>query len=79
MYVNGTPGIFPIYPGGTNSTMFTYCCQTAICDDEKKCPSCNREVIGFDADSDHERGLIREADATKHWKRAMVPIWRLWR
>lgn len=70
-YVNpGIPShIIPLQPSGTNSTMFTYCCTTAICNDERLCPRCNREVIGFDAKSDHERGRIRWRDATSHWKR----------
>ena len=29
----------------TNSTMFTTCCEVAICDDQKRCPSCKREVL----------------------------------
>ena len=28
----------------TNSTMFTTCCQVAICDDETKCPRCKETV-----------------------------------
>ena len=29
----------------TNSTMFTTCCHTAICDDQANCPSCGVEVL----------------------------------
>jgi len=50
-------GVFLCSP--TNSTMFTECCETAICDNETKCPRCNREVIGDDAESNHKRHLIR--------------------
>lgn len=62
-----TVGINEIYPSGTNSTMFTECCDTAICNDEKCCPGCGRNVIGFDAETDHRRGQIRWADATFNW------------
>jgi len=62
-------GIRPIQPQGTNSTMFTMCCGTAICDNERRCPSCKRFIIGFDAGSDSERGRIRWQNATKHWTR----------
>jgi len=59
----------PIHPQGTNSTMFTECCGSAICDDETHCPSCKREAIGADKESAHERGLVRWKNATSHWKR----------
>ena len=62
-------GIKPIFPHGTNSTMFTECCGSAICEDELYCPSCKRKIIGYDADSEHERSMIRWANATKNWKR----------
>ena len=29
----------------TNSTKFTDCCDTAICDDQIKCPRCEKQVI----------------------------------
>lgn len=54
-----TVGLLPIYPQGTNSTFFTECCTTVICDDEARCPSCNRLVIGHDAESNHERHKVR--------------------
>lgn len=71
MYFNAgyKPGIIPLTPYGTNSTMFTECCSVAICDDEKRCPRCNREVIGSDAETPHERGKIRWKNATRNWKR----------
>ncbi len=61
MYVNEDypVGILPLYPSGTNSTMFTECCSVAICDDQSCCPVCKRKVIGHDASTSHERGLIR--------------------
>ena len=52
-------GIRPIYSSGTNSTMFTDCCGVAICEDQAKCPVCDKEVIGCDAETPHERGRIR--------------------
>lgn len=61
-------GILPLYPRGTNSTMFTECCSVAICNDQRCCPSCNREVIGCDAETAHERGEIRWKYAYKRPK-----------
>lgn len=61
--------IIPLQPLGTNSTMFTTCCEVAICDDEKCCPKCGKEVIGCDAPTDHDRRMIRWRNATQHWKR----------
>jgi len=49
--------------------MFTQCCGCAICSDEKYCPSCRRKVIGWDAETNHERGLIRWKQATATWMR----------
>lgn len=71
MYINEgyTAGILPLRPSGTNSTMFTECCSTAICDYERQCPGCGRNVIGYDAESDHSRNRIRWVDATQQWKR----------
>ena len=71
MYINPgfKAGITPLMPQGTNSTMFTECCNVAICDDELCCPSCGREVIGDDAATNHDRNRIRWRDATKHWER----------
>lgn len=45
--------------GPYNSTMFTDCCGVAICNDEIKCPSCGRLVIGSDCKTDNERRIIR--------------------
>ncbi len=63
--------IMPIYPHGTNSTMFTDCCRVAICNDEKRCPKCNRLVIGHDAKTPEKRGRIRWENATKRWSRTI--------
>ena len=30
-----------------NSTIFTTCCEVAICDDQQKCPSCGEDVFPF--------------------------------
>ena len=69
-YNEGYPSdISPILPEGTNSTMFTGCCGTAICDDQGKCPSCGRPVVGHDAETQHERRMIRWRNATRFWKR----------
>lgn len=62
--------IMPIQPQGTNSTMFTDCCGTAICDNEERCPNCKAKVIGWDTESVHETGLIRWRSATNHWSRS---------
>lgn len=62
-------GILPIYPHGTNSTMFTECCEVAICDDQPCCPVCGRRVIGYDADTEYWRGIRRSNDASRPWKK----------
>ena len=61
--------ILPIQPQGTNSTHFTACCGVAICNNEKVCPECGRNVIGWNAESDHVRGRIRDENATRHWRK----------
>ena len=70
MYVNKGReiNIFPLMPQGTNSTMFTECCYTAICDDQQNCPMCGRAVIGSDAPNNDERGRIRWRNATRNWR-----------
>lgn len=69
MYVNPEirPGVLPLWPSGTNSTMFTECCETAIYDEEC-CPNCKREIIGCD-ENPEERVRIRWENATWRWKR----------
>lgn len=59
MYINKgyKAGVFLCSP--TNSTKFTECCETAICDNETKCPRCKRDVIGGEDESDHKRGKTR--------------------
>ena len=71
MYINPgyIAGVMPLYPQGTNSTMFTECCEVAICNNESLCPKCKREIIGANEEKDSERGRIRWQYATKHWKR----------
>lgn len=32
------------FSGPTNSTFFTTCCGSAICDDESQCPTCKQEI-----------------------------------
>lgn len=32
------------FSSGTNSTFFTTCCGSAICDDQECCPSCGEQV-----------------------------------
>ena len=69
-YNEGYPSdIIPLMMHGINSTMFTACCETAICDDERYCPRCKREVVGANATTDHERGRIRWQNATRNWVR----------
>ncbi len=71
MYINpeNMAGIIPLMPQGTNSTMFTECCEVAITNCELCCPSCGRKVVGHDAESVHERGNIRWQYATAAWKK----------
>ncbi len=38
-------GVF--YCSPTNSTFFTTCCETAICDDQQRCPRCKSDVYPF--------------------------------
>lgn len=69
-YNEGYPSdIIALTPNGTNSTFFTNCCETAICDDQAACPRCGRPVVGHNAASQHERHVIRWNNATRYWKR----------
>lgn len=61
--------IIPLMPQGTNSTMFTECCNVAILDEEKVCPNCKKNIIGYDIEDEYRRGLIRWKNATRLWKR----------
>lgn len=48
------PSVF--YCGPLNSTLFTTCCQVAICDDQQKCPRCSAFVFPFhDGMTERER------------------------
>lgn len=71
MYHNpgATAQIVPVYPLGTNSTHFTECCEVAICDDQLRCPGCDRNVVGWDEETDHKRRCRRWASATRYWQR----------
>jgi hypothetical protein len=60
--------IMPLMPQGTNSTMFTECCQVAICDNQAMCPRCKQKVIGWD-ETPESRRRIRWENATRCWER----------
>lgn len=36
------------FSGPNNSTLFTTCCEVAICDDQGECPRCKKEVVPLD-------------------------------
>jgi len=74
MYINPEyiAGIVPVLPQGTNSTMFTECCECAICDNEPNCPICKRKVIGWDETQDRRR-KSRWQYATRTWNRKKYP------
>jgi hypothetical protein len=46
--------------GPNNSTMFTTCCEVAICDDQSLCPRCRQEVL--------------PRSRNERWERAYGPI-----
>jgi len=46
------------FSGYTNSTKFTDCCETAICDDERYCPECKQEIHGT-ARSRHNEAMMK--------------------
>ena len=56
----------------TNSQMFTTCCETAICDDQAKCPRCKKDVYPFYEDMpDKERfEYSRHQVNMSRWNRA---------
>ena len=69
-YNEGYPSdIVALSPHGTNSTMFTNCCDVAICDDEANCPRCDRPVVGHDEATAGERRKVRWRNATRFWRR----------
>jgi hypothetical protein len=43
----------------TNSTMFTRCCNVAICDDQAFCPGCKSEVHPGEEATSHQRHVSR--------------------
>ena len=47
------------HSGQNNSTAFTECCGTAICDHQARCPRCGKLVIGYDAESPHDTAWVR--------------------
>lgn len=71
MYLNPeiTAEIIPLYPQGTNSTLFTECCEVAICSDQCNCPKCGRLVVGHNEKNDGDRAYARWKSATRYWKR----------
>lgn len=68
MYINPecTAGVYLCSP--TNSTMFTECCDVAICDSEGSCPKCGREIIGHAEEADHKTHKTRWNYAYKRFK-----------
>ena len=58
----------------TNSQMFTTCCETAICDDQERCPRCKEYVYpddGVEKYSNHERSMRRWSWAYGRQKRGL--------
>jgi hypothetical protein len=53
----------------TNSTMFTSCCEVAICDDQSLCPRCREEVYPGQEATNHQRHV-------KRWDMAYGPTRR---
>lgn len=56
------PSVFLCSP--TNSTMFTTCCEVAICDDQEKCPRCGEVITprSRNARWEHAYGPIRRGE-----------------
>jgi hypothetical protein len=61
------PSVFLCSP--TNSQMFTTCCETAICDDQGKCPRCGQDVTPYVPGNRHATSMAR-------WERAYGPTRR---
>jgi hypothetical protein len=55
--------------GPNNSTIFTNCCEVAICDDQAFCPACKQEVYPGQDATNHERRTAR-------WNMAFAPYRR---
>jgi transcription initiation factor IIE alpha subunit len=61
----------------TNSTMFTSCCETAICDHQQKCPECGEDVHpyfgGMNNDDRAELSRDQHRVRTARWNQAFRP------
>ena len=55
--------------GPNNSTMFTTCCEAAVCDSQNKCPACNQSVEphGERARWDVAYGRIKRGNVYGNW------------
>lgn len=56
--------------GPNNSTIFTNCCEVAICDDEACCPRCKQEVHPGREATQHQRRVDRWNMAYGPYRRA---------
>lgn len=63
-----------LHPSGTDSTMFTTCCFSAISNNECQCPSCGRLVVGYDAETSAETGRVRWQHATANWQKEVPGV-----
>jgi hypothetical protein len=52
------------YSSPTNSTFFTTCCGTAICDNQQKCPRCKSDVYPF---NEHMTNSERDEAASGYY------------
>lgn len=60
--------------GPTNSTIFTTCCQTAINDNESRCPRCRELVYPYHDDmTEADRDEIYRDVGNLRWRRAYGP------
>jgi len=79
-------GIRRLEPYGTNSTFFTECCGVAICDDERCCPKCGKEIaFKCIVSLFSHRQLDKKDKQDKHemlhkigqnWAKDLDPIWK---
>lgn len=55
--------------GPNNSTMFTTCCEVAVCDDQNSCPRCRQDVEpkGGRARWEVAYGRIRRGGGYGNW------------
>jgi len=56
----------------TNSTMFTTCCECAICNDQQYCPRCKQEITPYEPGNPHETGMMRWEVAYGPTRRALA-------